>query len=96
MLLSLDTVLSEWIYLQGIDISESSVWDKVLLLIEKQAVIQLLLQQLATYFDPKDAQKLQGVSTCFRGSCDAFHVLYFLFYIAVHLQNGERGQLPLG
>ncbi len=89
MLLSLDTVLSEWISLQGIDVSESSILDKVLLLIEKQAVIQLLLQELSTYFDPKDAQKLQGVSRCFRGSCDAF--TFFFFCIAVHFQNRERG-----
>ncbi len=92
MLLSLDSVLSEWISLQGIDVSESSIWDTVLLFIEKQAVIQLLLQQLATYFDPKDAQKLQGVRIC---SGVLVIYLHLFFCIAVHFQNRERGELPL-
>ena len=36
--------------------------EKVLCFIEKQAVIQVLIQQVAALFDPKDPKKIQNVS----------------------------------
>lgn len=35
---------------------------KVLLFIEKQAVVQVLIQQLVSFFDPKCPEKIQDVS----------------------------------
>ncbi len=54
-------ILSKSISFQFIEHSETTVDQKVLLLIEKQAVIQVLLHQLATYF--QDPKKLQDVNS---------------------------------
>ena len=35
---------------------------KMLLFIEKQAVVQVLIQQLVSFFDPKCPEKIQDVS----------------------------------
>jgi len=40
---------------------------KMLLFIEKQANVQILCQKLISFFDPKDPQKIQDVSSNYIG-----------------------------
>ena len=60
--------------------------EKVLYYIEKQAVLQVLIQQVAAFFDPRDSKKKQNVSFLFYNK-GTTHKVFFL--LTVHVSKLE-------
>jgi hypothetical protein len=73
------------------EMSTDRTAEKVLCFIEKQAVIQVLIQQVAALFDPKDPKKIQNVSLLTNILQVSKHVL--LIYFLKSCLFGDRRQL---